>query len=104
MADPIKRVSYFDKQFLRKEDFSAEQTYHKVQRRQHNSNLHGWGVVEGFDVPFVRDATAAGVNAGVAVDSNGFELVLAAAISGLDVSKLPDGVAFITATYQETAT
>ena len=43
----IKRLNYFDAQFLGETDFTDEQTYHLEMRRRHNRLLHSWGVADG---------------------------------------------------------
>ena len=46
----IKRLRYFNHQFLRVEDFQEEQDYHLRMRRRLNRVLHTWGVAEGLQV------------------------------------------------------
>ena len=78
MTDKIKRMNYYDHQFLRQADFLAEQNYHLSMRRLHNSELHTPGILDGLDVtPVVGgSATAVVVKSGVAIDSAGREIVL----------------------------
>lgn len=79
----IKRVNYYDQQFLRAEDFKAEQEYHMMMRqRWHNLSVHGIGVVEGLHV--VYDGTDQLkyvwlVGPGMAIDAAGREVVLSQA-------------------------
>ena len=40
----VKRLHYFDHQFLRADDFADEQSYHLTLRRLHNQLLHSWGI------------------------------------------------------------
>ena len=47
-ADRIVRVRYFDRQFLRPQDFTDEQTYHVAMRRRHNIAGHSWGILHGL--------------------------------------------------------
>lgn len=76
MAD-IKRLNYFKHQFLRAKDFTDEQTYHVEMRRRHNRSLHTWGIAGGsMKVSFVQGATAVKVAEGMAVDSQGHEVIL----------------------------
>ncbi|HET6520678.1 MAG TPA: hypothetical protein VFG47_12800, partial [Geminicoccaceae bacterium] len=70
-----KRVSYFDRQFLRAEDFQAEQGYHLGRRRGVNAGLHRPGVATGLEVVRV-DADSVRVTAGLAIDARGREIVL----------------------------
>lgn len=77
MADPIKRLNYFKHQFLRATDFTDEQTYHIEMRRQHNRSLHTWGIAGGgLKVSFAQGGTAVKIAEGMAVDSQGREIVL----------------------------
>src|SRR5688572_33219022 len=73
---PPERVHFFDGQLLGRDDFRAEQDYHRRMRYLHNRLLHGWGVVEGFAVD--ADDGGVPVGPGVAIDSLGRELVLPA--------------------------
>jgi hypothetical protein len=80
MANTVKRVNYYDHQFLRAPDFTDEQNYHLGMRRLHNSSLHTWGVVQGLEVKVASGGTgtAVTVSAGFAIDSSGQEIVLPA--------------------------
>src|SRR4051812_40445664 len=77
MSDPIKRLNYFDSQFLRANDFTAEQTYHLRLRRRRIRLTSTPGVAEGLDVVIASGSTAVTVKAGTAFDGQGRELVLA---------------------------
>ena len=70
-----KRVSYFDRQFLRAEDFRLEQGYHLGRRRGVSAGMFHPGVATGLDVVRV-DAGSVRVTAGLAVDGRGREIVL----------------------------
>lgn len=83
--DPIERLHYFDHQFLREKDFTAEQAYHVRLRRLHNSSMHTWGIASGLlPSASVNDASVT-ISPGVALDSQGREIVLTTAAS-VDVS------------------
>ena len=71
MAQPIKRLHYFDHQFLREDDFTDEQEYHMGMTRLHNRLLHTWGIADGLEVEFETGASAVTVRSGTAVDSQG---------------------------------
>ncbi|MEM7585365.1 MAG: hypothetical protein AAF560_18390 [Acidobacteriota bacterium] len=71
----IARVHYFDRQFLRTEDFVDEQNYHLAMRRRHNIGHHSWGIVHGLELMLDDDARPA-VSEGMAVDGYGRELIL----------------------------
>ncbi len=72
-ARPMARVHYFDRQFLRTQDFTDEQAYHLEMRRRHNAGQHRWGIVYGLELDAQDDLA---VLPGVAVDRFGRELVL----------------------------
>jgi hypothetical protein len=78
MPNTVKRLNYYDHQFLRAGDFSDEQTYHLTMRRLHNSSLHTWGIGQGLQVALATGGTGTKVtvSAGVAIDSAGREIVL----------------------------
>src|SRR5438309_1834447 len=70
----IKRLNYFNGQFLREEDFTEEQTYHLDMRRRHNLRLHTPGIVFGLAVtPGTGKVT---VQPGMAIDVQGREIIL----------------------------
>jgi hypothetical protein len=99
----VKRLHYFDHQFLRADDFTAEQDYHLGLRRLHNRTLHTSGVTEGLDVTFQGGATSVTVSAGAAIDALGREIVLAddqtVELSGYDAGDL-----YLTIAYDEQQT
>src|SRR5690349_10538894 len=73
-SDGIARVNYFDRQFLRTQDFVDEQAYHIAMRRRHNIAHHRWGIVEGLQL--VIEEQSLFVQPGMAVDAFGRELIL----------------------------
>jgi len=83
-ADRIVRVRYFDRQFLRPQDFTDEQTYHVAMRRRHNIGGHSWGIVHGLAL--TADSGPLAVQPGLAVDGYGRE---AAVIERMTVPPLP---------------
>lgn len=102
MAGEIKRMHYFNRQFLREADFIAEQEYHMNQRRLHNKELHMWGVSSGLALSFLSGASKADISAGVAFDEEGHEIVLAAAAQTADLSAYQGKTLYITISYSET--
>jgi hypothetical protein len=72
----ITRVNYFERQFLRTQDFADEQAYHVAMRRRHNIAHHTWGVVGGLEL--VAEEGGLFVQPGMAVDGYGRELILPA--------------------------
>src|SRR5256714_7477767 len=75
----IKRLNYYNSQFLVADDFLDEQYYHTPMRRIHNRSLHTWGIVEGLEVKQVAGentgANKVTVAPGIAIDRLGQEIV-----------------------------
>jgi hypothetical protein len=103
MANIVKRLNYYDHQFLRAPDFSDEQNYHLSMRRLHNSALHTWGIAQGLQVTVASGGTgtAVTVSAGVALDSSGREMVLAANTNLELGGAAPNTLLYITISYDE---
>jgi len=83
-ADRIVRVRYFNRQFLRPQDFTDEQAYHVALRRRHNIAGHSWGIVDGLSLS--ADSGPLVVEPGFAWDGYGREVAL---IERLTVPPLP---------------
>lgn len=99
MSDPVKRVQYFDHQFLGVADFSDEQHYHLMMRRLHNQLLHTPGIAQGLTVTLSGSAVT--VAGGLAIDGQGREIYLVNPAT-LDASNLPiPGSAYVTIAYGE---
>lgn len=80
IADPNNesaptRVRYFERQFLRLQDFTDEQAYHLAALRRHQIAHHTWGIVYGLDLAIDPDGKPI-VYPGVATDGYGRTLVL----------------------------
>src|SRR5439155_7921642 len=101
MADPVKRLHYFDHQFLRASDFTDEQDYHIRMRRMHNQLLHVWGIAKGLDLASAAGSTRVTVREGAAIDGLGRELVLPAETQTVDLSGFASKAVFITIRYDE---
>jgi hypothetical protein len=99
----IKRLHYYDQQFLVESDFTDEQKYHVDMRRRLSRVLHTFGIAEGLEVQRTGNRQVT-VKAGTAVDSNGREIVLEAD-QIVDLSNLttfpPSTTVFVTIAYQE---
>ncbi|HVP54605.1 MAG TPA: tail fiber domain-containing protein [Candidatus Eisenbacteria bacterium] len=76
MANVVKRLNYFDHQFLRAPDFNDEQNYHLTMRRYHNQMLHTPGIVQGLVPSAQAGATTVTVSSGFAIDGMGREMLL----------------------------
>ncbi len=74
--DVIKRVRFFDGQYLQDQDFVDEQHYQIDRQRRHNRTLHVAGIAEGLDVTIEVGAAQVVVAAGTAIDADGRPLVL----------------------------
>ena len=74
---PVKRLNYFNHQFLEEQDFKEEQNYHVELRRLHNRVFHSWGVAQGLEVRkrkgSDREIT---IDPGTAIDAQGREIIL----------------------------
>ena len=73
-----KRVRYFDGQFLQDQDFIDEQNYQRDREHRHSRLLHGPGIADGLAVTSATPNQVS-VAPGTAIDSDGNQLVLAAA-------------------------
>lgn len=73
-SDAVSRVQYFDKQFLRVDEFRDEQLYQLALRRRHNITQHTWGIVSGLELAVEEGGVV--VRPGVAIDGYGRELLL----------------------------
>jgi|SRR5215213_354777 len=76
MSMTPSRVNYFEKQFLRCQEFSDEQGYQLALRRRHNIAHHSWGIVVGLEV--TAEESGLVVRPGLAIDGYGRELFLPA--------------------------
>ncbi len=99
---PVKRLHYYDQQFLREPDFTDEQTYHKEMRRMLSAKLHSYGVVEGLAVS-KKAARTITVSPGMALDFKGQEIILEAP-RDMTVPPTPNTIYIITIEYGETLT
>ena len=70
----ILRLNYFNGEFLKEEDFKAEQKYHLEMRRRHNQYLHSPGIAYGLKVTAGTNSVT--VDPGMAVDSQGQEIIV----------------------------
>jgi len=103
VADPVQRVNFFDHQFLHVEDFLTEQAYHVDARRRHNRGLHTPGIAYGLRVsPAGQNTTAVTVGSGMAIDSQGREIVV---IDDklVELGAYDDGDLWLVISYQEAA-
>ncbi|MEO0597194.1 MAG: SH3 domain-containing protein, partial [Chloroflexota bacterium] len=77
MSDTM-RVNYFFRQFLQAEDFITDQAYHREKVQSLARYLFTMGVVEGFEVTeaTVRGDVGVAVSAGMALDTQGRQIVL----------------------------
>lgn len=71
-----KRMNWFDRQFLRAQDFVDEQDFFLTRLRINNKILHSPGVAVGLTVNGASGATAVTVEPGVAFDLKGREIIL----------------------------
>jgi hypothetical protein len=99
MAD-IKRLNYFNYQFLVDRDFEDEQAYHLQMRRRHNRQMHTPGVADGLVVTKAA-ANQVRISAGTAIDRDGREIVLEDARVHTLVTGGNNVDVFLTMSYQD---
>lgn len=97
----VKRLNYFDGQFLRARDFSDEQTYHIGMRQKHNSLLHSWGIADGLFPSADKGAIQVKVSVGFAIDSQGREIQLDSEAASDDLTPLAGKSTFLTIRWNE---
>ncbi|MBE5231752.1 MAG: tail fiber domain-containing protein [Microcystis aeruginosa PMC 728.11] len=100
MANPIKRLNYFNGQFLRAPDFTEEQTYHLEMRRRHNENLHTWGIADGLKLQYTIGSSQIEIAEGMAIDSEGREIVLVEK-ANKDLSGFVNKTVYVTIAYED---
>jgi len=100
MTDSIKRLNYFNGQFLRAPDFTEEQTYHLEMGRRHNQKLHTWGIADGLKLQYTIGSSQIEIAEGMAIDSEGREIVLVKKVNR-DLSTFPGKTVYITIAYNE---
>lgn len=93
----IKRLHYFNGQFLKEQDFSDEQKYHLDMRRRLNQRLHAPGIIFGLEV--IAGTNKVTVQPGMAMDPQGREILLESA-TDLAITAATD----ITIAYKEEQT
>jgi hypothetical protein len=98
---PLPRVRFRERQPLTAADLNAEQAHRLALRRRHNAGQHGWGIVTGLAL--AEDSGALLVDAGMAVDGYGRELVLPAPVridrAALDKAAGNDGELVVSLLY-----
>src|ERR1051325_2532981 len=96
------RVHYFNKQFLRKQEFVDEQSYQLATRRRHNIASHIWGIVVGLELTIEEGLLV--VRPGMAIDGYGRELFLPAKrfISRDEFVRLGSNRLDVSITYENT--
>lgn len=70
----IKKMNYYKGEFLHAEDFKCDQDFHSSLRKTHNISLHTSGIAYGLGV--IAGAGKITVKKGMAIDSQGRELIL----------------------------
>jgi hypothetical protein len=76
ISDDIKRLNYYEKQFLGARDFRDEQGYHIEMRRRHLIAHHSWGVVAGLEITEDANSKIWSLQPGIAVDGYGREILV----------------------------
>lgn len=92
---PIKRLNYYNGQFLKETDFKDEQSYHINALLMHNLNLHSWGIASGLDVSIDKPGKHIILDEGMAIDRSGRQIILEKPVK-IDVSKASVSPVFLT--------
>lgn len=100
----VKRLNYFDGQFLRPKDFSDEQSYHIEMRQKHNGMLHTWGIADGLTPSADTGATQIKVSPGFAIDRYGREIVLESDSLSDDLTPFAGKSPYVTIAWNEVPT
>jgi len=72
----MKRVRFYNGQFLRDEEFVEDQKYHIDRQRRHERLLHVAGITEGLVVTAASDGKSVTVSTGSAIDDQGRQILL----------------------------
>jgi hypothetical protein len=75
-TDDIKRLYFYERQFLGARDFQDEQEYHIEMRRRHLIAHHRWGIVGGLEIKQDPNSLVWYVAPGMAVDGFGREIIV----------------------------
>jgi hypothetical protein len=75
-TDDIKRLYFYERQFLGARDFREEQGYHIEMRRRHLVAHHRWGIVAGLSITQDANSKVWAVEPGMAVDAYGREILV----------------------------
>lgn len=97
--DVVKRLRYFNGQFLQAQDFNDEQAYHLDRQRRHNKHFHTSGIVHDLSVSV--SGTTATVNPGTAVNGEG-QLIVLNSSRPLNLADRPDQTLLLVISYDET--
>jgi hypothetical protein len=96
----VKRLNYFNSQFLVERDFLDEQAYHITMRRLHNKALRSWGIVNGLNVAKTGDKEVS-ISPGLAVDAAGREIVILSTQPHAFASGAASVALYLTIAYQD---
>jgi len=83
VSNQIERLRYYDGEYLRSYDFTAEQAYHIEMRRRLNHRLHLHGIVYGLEIQQDQDSPPQppyfySILPGMAIDHSGREIFVPA--------------------------
>jgi hypothetical protein len=74
----IERLRYYEGEFLRSFDWTAEQTYHLEMRRRLHMAMNLWGIAEGLNITTDTEGSVStfSISPGVAIDAFGREIFI----------------------------
>lgn len=99
----IKRMNYFNGEFLKEDDFKVEQQYHVDMLRAHNRSLHSWGIANGLDI-FKTGERKVTIKKGMAIDASGRQIIVEADIEERISDYITAPELYVTISYDEVDT
>jgi hypothetical protein len=99
----IKRMNYFNGEFLKEDDFKIEQQYHVDMLRAHNRSLHSWGIANGLDI-FKIGERKVKIKKGMAIDASGRQIIVEADIEERISDYITAPELYVTISYDEVDT
>lgn len=99
----IKRMNYFNGEFLKEDDFKVEQQYHVDMLRAHNRSLHSWGIANGLDIFKIGERKVT-IKKGMAIDASGRQIIVEADIEERISDYITAPELYVTISYDEVDT
>lgn len=100
MCPPLERPRFFSGKLLTADDFAQEQDYFREKLKRHNQSLHGFGIINGLKVKSGSGSGSVVVGPGMALDCEGNELVVEAALT-ITLPALTQNTAYVSLKFYE---